>query len=185
MSVELGMNPAEALGLVSMGAVLGGLAVRGYMRSLVHDEGHRCFITPDFEALQAVVDVCAENGLEPSREIADEKVVQALMSDNSTVFLVTRPDVLEEMGEPTAAPMLRVKNPIEAARRAQALFIERGFSGEVIDPISDQTKGDILFVKTDALACGLIGFREHVVKMGKKPPRWHVGRVLGFGNTTT
>src|SRR6185437_12881258 len=118
----------------------GGLAVRGYMRSLVHDEGHRCFITPDFEALQAVVDVCAENGLEPSREIADEKVVQALMSDNSTVFLVTRPDVLEEMGEPTAAPMLRVKNPIEAARRAQALFIERGFSGEVIDPISDQTK---------------------------------------------
>jgi hypothetical protein len=177
---QYSVSPVEAVGLIGMGAVLGGAAVRGYMNSLLHDEGHRVYVTPDFESLQAVIDVCGENGLEPSREIANEKVVQALMDDNSTVFLVNRPDVWEELGQPTAAPMLRVKKPGEAAERASALFKEKGFTGEVVSPLEDQDEGEIVFVLTDALSCGMIGFREHVIKMGKKPPKWSLGKPLGF-----
>jgi hypothetical protein len=102
------------------------------------------------------------------------------MSDNRTVFLVTRPDVWEEMGQPTAAPMLKVKKPAEAAEKAKSLLQEKGFSAEIIDTLGDQTDGEILFVKTDALSCGLMGFREHVVKMGSKPPKWNPQKTPSF-----
>lgn len=175
-----GVNAAEILSLLGAGAVIGGVAVRSYMKSLLNDEGHRVYVTPDFEALQAIIGVCETNGLEPAREIKDEMVYQVLMGDNRTVFLVTRPDVWEDMGRPTAAPMLRVKDPLNAAMEAQKALQEKGFSSEVISPMADQTEGEIFFVRTDALSCGLIGFREHVVKMGPKPPKWSPQRTPEF-----
>ncbi len=186
MSLEkYGINPAEALGLVGTGAVLGGLAVRTYMNSFLHDEGHRVFAAPNFNALQAIVSVCEDNGLNPSLEISDEKVVQALMDDNRTAFVVTRPDVWEEMGSPSAAPTFRVKHPAEAAEKARAKLIEKGFSAETISPTADQQEGEMVFVKTDALVSGLIGFRQHVIKMGPKPPKWTPNKLLGFTRRAT
>ena len=135
MFEKYGITP-ESAGLIGTGAVMGGLAVRSYMRSFLNDRGHQVYLTPDFEALQAVVSVCEDNGLEPNREISDEKVVQALMGDNRTVFLVSRPDVWDEMGRPSAAPMLHVKNPVLAAEKAITLFREKGYIGETMIPIA-------------------------------------------------
>jgi hypothetical protein len=181
MNIEkYGINPFEAIGIFSAGATLGAVAVRGYMRSLLHDEGHRVYIAPDFNALKAIVEVCDINGLEPSREITDEKVSQALMSDNKTVFLVAKDEVLDELGGPTAAPMLRVKDPEEAANTAQLTLMSKGFEAKILNPLEGQSEGEIRFIKTNALSCGLIGFREHVVKMGSKPPKWNPARSMDF-----
>lgn len=163
------------------GAILGGFAMRKFMRSPLNDEGFSVYTTPDINALQAVIDVCAENGLEPSKEITDENVIRALMSDGRTVFNTSRPEAWEAMGQPAGAPMLRVKNPREAADSAVRIFGDKGFEAEILEgPVEEAVEGEMHFVSTDALACGLIGFREHVVKMGDKPPAWDPGKQLGF-----
>lgn len=154
--------------------------MRKFMRSPLYDEGFSVYATPDIESLQAVVDVCQQNGLEPKKEITDEKTIRALMSDGHTVFNTTRPDVWQEMGRPAGAPMLRVKDPEVAAENARALFAERGILASVIEPMADQTAGKMFFVRTPALECGMIGFREHVTKMGDRPPKWRVGKALDF-----
>ncbi len=179
----LAFGAPEIAGALITGAVLGAAAMRGFMRSPVHDEGSSVYATPDIEALEAVLEACTVNGLEPKYEITDEKTIRALMSDGHTIFNVTRPDVWEEMGHPTGAPMLRVGDPLIAAERARDVFVDRGYEADVIAPMEDQTEGKMFFVKTDALATGLLGFREHAIKMGKKPPRWNPFKVLQFARS--
>lgn len=175
-------TPEFTSGLVA-GLAVGGLAVRQYMKSPLHDQGFSVYSTPDIETLEAVLEACAINGLEPEYELPDEKVIRAIMNDGRTVFNVTREDVWDEMGNPAGAPMLRVKDPYDAAQNAQCVFRRRGFEdAEIIEPMEDQTKGKMFFVKTAALPW-LLGFREHVIRMGERPKKWNPLKTLQFARS--
>ena len=170
---------AGAAGAV-VGTAVGAVAMRLAEKTPFIDEGSHVYATPDFETMEAVLEVCEANGLEPGREITDEKVVRALMSDTRTIINVTREEVLEEMGDPAGALMFPVKKPVESGEEAVGMLKKRGLEAEVIDPLGDQTEGEMVFVKVEGLPW-LLGFRRHVLKMGGgMPPKWDRQKTLDF-----
>lgn len=170
----------ESAALVFGGGAIGGLSVRAYMKSMLRDRGFRVFAASSKEAQDSLLKVTSQNGLPPRRRIEEEggHVRRALLEDNMTVINVTDPEASQEIGDPSAALMMKAKDPKAAASLAAETLMADGFTAEIVGhtTITDEVQGKMVFLHTDALKPGAsLGFREHVKDMGPMPPRWHKG----------
>lgn len=163
--------------------VLGGLVLIPYLVALVTDRNplpfpdrdYHVFSTSSPSALAALEQLMREHGHRPRFRIDSEDVDRTVFS-NGTIINYPRARIAGVLGNPGGALGFVVEDPDASARAAASLLGEAGFEAEVI--LGAEPGLPIAFVKTNALVCGAIVFRKHVLKMGKKPPAW-TPRVMG------
>lgn len=124
-------------------------------------------------ARDTLVALLADFGLKPKYRIDSGGVKRALLSDDMTIVNCTDPDLYARMGKPSAAIALKVRDPWAAARKAATTLKGSGYEAEILGELdSDVPNGAMVFVKTNVLEGGMLVFRRHFLRMGKKPPKW-------------
>lgn len=169
-------NPFEALGIFGMGAVLGGVVMRAYMNSILHDRGHTQLVVPQSHA-EALLEIFESNGVKPRRKIVQgpqdaPSVVQALLEKSETVLLAAKEESLEAMGQPTCGKTFISKTPLEAAQAAVEVFEEHGIEAHVDTTVHDESGDPLYHVMAEGCSIAL-GWRPHGKNMpGPFPAKW-------------
>lgn len=155
-------------------AFIGGVLLMGFLclgPIPVFDRESGIFPAIDLEALSATVKGLAKAGVKIRGDLDTEKVKRTL-TGRSMIFNFTDPELYERMGRPTAAAAFRTRKPLEAASQLVKWYTSQGFSAELIPDFDTDVKpGRMVGIKTNAVACGFIIFRRHVLLLGGKPKK--------------
>lgn len=87
---------------------------------------------------------------------------------------VARKQAAERVGNPDSFLAIVATNPAESAQRATAGLCQQGYKSTAIhDPDPRLPRGKPAAVLSEVLARKMLVFRQHITKMGAKPPAWH------------
>lgn len=129
------------------------------------------FPATSLESLSATIRALSKSGVKIRGDLDSEKVKRTL-TGRSMIFNFTDPELYERMGSPTAAVAFRTGKPLETARKVVQFYHLLGYSAELVpDFDTDVKSGRMVGVKTNAVACGFIIFRRHVLLLGGKPKK--------------
>ncbi len=133
------------------------------------DRDYHVFSVSSLPALAALERLMQKFGHIPRFRIDSDQVDRTVFS-NGTIINHPHSQISATLGNPGGALGFVVGDPDRAARESAQLLEAAGFQAEVI--LDAEPGLPITFVRTDALVGGVLVFRKHVLKMGKKPPAW-------------
>ena len=135
------------------------------------DRGHRCFPVPNEMAAKVVAQVLGLGGLTERFTFDSGPTHQTLMSDNTTV-LINFDQVVRESGLPLCAISIVVDDPRRAAIKAADMLKGQGFTATIHeDMLGKDMSNKFVLLSSDAFDGWALGFRLHVLKMGKPQMR--------------
>lgn len=148
------------------------------------DRGHRCFGVKDKRALDIVLGILRENGLEERFTFDTGPIQQTLMWDNTTVLTLSKnrpetathypvdmnmPETEAQETLPLGGLSLPVKDPKKTVEAAAFALTKAGYPSRVFENVIPEAGEKLVILQCDAFVDWVLVPRRHIVVMGAPP----------------